>query len=160
MRRRIALTRSWLVEHPHAVLAVRATLYLGAAAALLCLAAATVAFLGVVAAVAGVAALLDAGGGWLPGVVPVGGLGVVLCLAAATLVAVCVRRLDARVVAAAEPPDPLERVKRRYVDADIDEAELERRLERVLDAAESGDPELEPASTRGRVRETAEFDRV
>ena len=149
MSRRIVPAEGWLTEHPRAVLAVRATLYLAAAAALLCLAGATVAFLGLLVTAAGVAALLDAGGGWLSGLVSVGGLGVTLCVAFSALVAVGVRRLDARIVAAATPPDPVERLKRRYVDADVDEAEFERRLERLL-GADTGDPGVDAASASAR----------
>ena len=155
MSRRIVPTEGWLTEHPRAVLAVRATLYLAAAAALLCLAGATVAFLGLLVATAGVAALLGAGGGWLSGLVPVGGLGVAVCVAFSAFVAVGVRRLDACIVAATTPPDPIERLKRRYVNADIDEAEFERRLERLLDA-DAGDPAPGVDAASGSVRSLAD----
>lgn len=131
MARRTAPTAAgWWTEHPRAVLLVRAALYLLGAAVLAALAAAAVGFLGVLVALTGVAALVDAGG--VSGVVPLGGLGVLVFVTLGGLVALGVRRLDARVVAAAERPDPLERLKRRYVTAEVDEAEFERRLERLL----------------------------
>lgn len=147
MLRRLAFVDGdWWADHPRATLAVRAALYLAAAAVLLTLAAATVGFLGVLAAFAGVAALVDAG---VPSVVPIGGLGVAFALTLAAVVVVGVRRLDARVAAAAERPDPVERLQHRYVNADIDEAEFERRLERLLgdaEAAETAEPSSRPAA--------------
>ncbi len=156
MPRRLALADGdWWADHPRATLAVRAALYLAAAAALLTLAAATVGFLGVLAAFAGVAALVDAG---VPSVVPIGGLGVAFVLTLTAVVVVGVRRLDARVAAAAERPDPVERLQHRYVNADIDEAEFERRLERLLGDAEAAAPSSRPAAESGSPRPAVEFE--
>ena len=140
MARRTTLPADgWWAEHPRAVLLVRAGLYLAAAATLGALVAATLGVLGVLAAFAGVAALVGAGA--IPGAVPLGlgGLAVALSLTAGMVVVVGVRRLDARVAAAAERPDPVDRLQDRYVNADIDEVEFERRLERLLGTPDAGE---------------------
>ena len=53
--------------------------------------------------------------------------------------------------------DPVERVKRRYADGELSEAEFERRLDGLLDAEDrAGEAELPPESTGGRTERRRE----
>jgi uncharacterized membrane protein len=53
--------------------------------------------------------------------------------------------------------DPVERVKRRYADGELSEAEFERRLDGLLDAEDrAGEAEPPPGSTGGRTKRRRE----
>ena len=128
MRR--ALEREKL-EHPRTTLAVRILLYVGLVVVLGTLAVGMVGYLFVVAAVGGIAILAGSGTSTLALVgFAVGGVGIAVVVGVGT--AVAVRWADRRVVAADRRPDPVEELTERYVDAELDEIEFERRLERAL----------------------------
>lgn len=119
------------LEHPRAVLAVRVLLYLGLVAVLGTLAVGVVGYLVVVAAFGGIALLAGTGPGALGLLgLTVGGVGIAALVGVGA--AVAVRWADRQVVAADRRPDPVEELAERYVAAELDEIEFERRLERAL----------------------------
>lgn len=151
------------VRHPRALAAFRAALYLTAGVVALGVAVLAATTVGLVAIVGAVALL--AGQADLLAVVVLVGLVVVTTGPLLWGLVVAARRVDREVTEADRVPDPVERVKRRYVEGDVDEAELERRLEGLL-AADGDDSRAtrepaardRPAASR-RARERARGDR-
>lgn len=153
------------VRHPRALAAFRAALYLTAGVVALGVAVLAATTVGLVAIVGAVALL--AGQADLLAVVVLVGLVVATTGPLLWGLAVAARRVDREVTEADRVPDPVERVKRRYVEGDVDEAELERRLEGLL-AADGDDSRAaatrepaargRPAASR-RARERARGDR-
>jgi uncharacterized membrane protein len=127
------------LRHPRAVFLFRVALYLATTITLAALLFAGVGFLGFLTVAGVTAALLDVGVGGA--ILPVGALWTLVFVALGGIVVLGARRVERTVVEYDREPDPLEALKRRYVEADIDEPELEHRLEAVLD----GD---DPAATR------------
>lgn len=126
------------VRYPRAVTALRAGVYLFGAAVAAMLFGATAAFLAATVVV-GVLTALIAGSG--TPVLVVGTAGLLVATLSLSLVALGTRRADRWLLRAARAPDPLERAADSYVAGDIDEAGLERELERVLVTADpAGDP--------------------
>lgn len=132
------------VRHPRTLAAFRTVLYAAVAVAVVGLVGVGVAVVGVGVVVAGLSLLLtgDANVFGLALLVA-GGLAPV---ALAAVVGVGARRLDRRVTAADRRPDPLAALQARYVDGEIDEVTLERRVERLLVGESLAD------STGGRLR--------
>lgn len=141
------------LRHPRAVAALRTALYVGMAVLLVLVVFGLLAFLGALAAVGGLLSLLGEGSLLVVGVVGV--FGVVLVTATVGGVVFGTRRLERRLVDADRRPDPLEAVKERYVGDDIDEVELEDRLEAVLGDEFSDDETAGGGSSGGRRGEPA-----
>ena len=120
------------VRHPRALALFRLVLYATAIAVLVAVTMPLVGYLGFLVAVGGVAVLLNVDANLLA-LAAVGGVSVALVGTLGGIVVTAARRFDRRVTELDRKPDPLESLKQRYVDADIDEHELERRLERLLD---------------------------
>lgn len=120
------------VRHPRALALFRLVLYATAIAVLVAVALPLVGYLGFLVAVGGVAVLLNVDANLLA-LAAVGGVSAALVGTLGGIVVTAARRFDRRVTDLDRKPDPLESLKQRYVDADIDEHELERRLERLLD---------------------------
>lgn len=119
------------VRHPRTLALVRTTLYLATLLLVAAIALTALGYLGVVAAVGGIAVLF--GGADPVALVVLAGLGFAGAAVAGGGVLVAARRLDAVVTAADARPDPVEALKRAYVRSEVDEDEFERRVERLLD---------------------------
>ncbi|MFC5969741.1 hypothetical protein ACFPYI_00210 [Halomarina salina] len=137
------------VRHPRLFSAFRAALYLSAGL--------VVTLLSLAGVVALLAILVFAGVGLLTvgdvNLLAVGGLaGLVLALVALALGAVrfAVRHVERRVRSADSIPDPLDRVKGEYVADAIDERELERRLDGVLDPSDGRGANLSSGESSAR----------
>lgn len=118
-------------EHPRTILAVRVLLYFGLIVVLGVLAMGVIGYLFVVAAFGGIALLAGSSPGALP-MVAMTLVGLVVATTVGLGTTVVVRWADRRVVAADRRPDPVEALTERYVAAELDEVEFERRLEGVL----------------------------
>lgn len=139
------------VRHPRLLSAFRTALYLSAAFVATLLALAGVAVLGAILAFAAFAVLTTGDVNLLA----VGGLAVlVVALVGVGLAALsaAVRCVERRVERADRLPDPLDELKREYVVDAIDERELERRLDGLLDA----DGRRRPPSSGGECRPRAD----
>jgi hypothetical protein len=132
------------VRYPRLWAAVRAALYLAGGVATMALLGLTVSFLGLVT-VLGTLSLLVTGNANAILVAAVVGIGLVIAGLVTTLLLKSVRRADRFLLQVARGPDPLEAVAAKYVADDIDEVELERRVERLLLEAER-----ESTAARGR----------
>lgn len=123
------------VRYPRAVTALRAVVYLFGASVAAVVLGSTAAFLAA-AVVVGVLTALVAGSG--TAALVVGTVGLLVAALSLALVVLGTRRADRWLVRTARAPDPLERAADRYVAGEVDEAGLERELERVLDAPGDG----------------------
>lgn len=119
------------VSHPRALAVARIALHLLAAVAGATLFGVTVSFLGFVALVGPVSTLPVGGANPLVPFV-VGTTGLLAIGTAAAALVVATRRADRRLVRTARGPDPVDEAKARYVAGEVDEAGLDRRVERVL----------------------------
>lgn len=129
------------VRHPRAVGAIRALLAIGLAVFLGVVGLSVVGMLFVFVTVGSLAAIAGVGVDALA-LAGVATVAIVLAGIVATGAVVAFRRAERRVIAADSRPDPVETLTERYVAADLDEREFERRLGHVL-ADERSDAEYE-----------------
>jgi uncharacterized membrane protein len=138
------------VKYPRVLAVVRAALYLVAAVVVVGIIGVAVASLVLVFGVGVVALLLNGD----VNVLAMAGLFGLVVLTLGVLVAglvTGVRRIDDAVQEAARDPGPVERLKQRYVNAEFDEAELERRLADLLDGERAEDSEAVGGGEAGTV---------
>jgi uncharacterized membrane protein len=133
-----------MVRYPRAVAAGRAAIYLFGVLVGTLLLAGTVSFLGIVVLV-GVVSLLVTGSG--TAALAAGAVGLIVAGAMLAAVGLGTRRADRWLVDSARVPDPLDVVAERYAAGDIDEATLEREIERLLADPAANDREVR--SVRG-----------
>lgn len=126
------------VRHPRLLAAFRTALYLTVGTVTLGVALLALATVGFVVSVGALALLV--GQADVLAVLVLSGLVVATTAGLVWGLVAAARYLDREVTAADREPDPVEQLKERYVEGDVDEAELERRLERALgpDAAPTG----------------------
>lgn len=124
------------VRHPRLFSAFRAVLYLCAVAVATFLALVGVTALGAIL-VFGALSVMATGDVNLLAVGGFSALVVVLVAVALVGLSVGVRHVERRVEAVDRLPDPLDELKQKYVSDRIDEGELERRLDGVLDERET-----------------------
>jgi uncharacterized membrane protein len=119
------------VKYPRVLAAVRVGIYAVATVLAAGVAGITAASLGVLLAISGVALVLN---GTVDVLAIAGIAGLVIVLLGLLLggLVMGVRRVDRAVQEAARRPDPVERLKQQYVNAEVDEAEFENRLGRLL----------------------------
>lgn len=142
------------VRHPRLLAALRTLLYLAAVVTAVALVGVAVSFLGFVALLSVVSLALVGDVSELV-VLLVTGLGLVTLGSVGALLVAAVRRIDRFVVRTARVPSPVERVTTSYVCGEIDEDELERRLEGAL----SADDEVDDTAPRGRRERPSPGDR-
>lgn len=119
------------VRYPRALAAVRFGIYAAAGVLAVVFGGVTLATLVALLAMSGLALVLHG----TVNVVAIAGVAGIALVVLGLLVgglAVGARRVDRALREAARRPDPVERLKQRYVNADVDEAEFESRLERLL----------------------------
>lgn len=135
------------VRHPRLVAAFRAVLYATAGTVALGVALLAVLTVGFVVS-AGSLALALTGNAHLVAVFVLSAL--VLATSAGLLwgLKVAVQRIDREVREFDRAPDPVEEVKERYVDGDVDEAELDRRLDHELRSDADPPPPGEAVAVR------------
>lgn len=129
------------VRHPRVIGVIRTLLSVGLAIGLGILALSVVGFLFVLVGVGGVAVLAGVSVDALS-LLGVAGVAIVLAGTVGVGLVYTFRRADQRIVEADKRPDPVEELAERYVAADLDEHELERRLGYVL-ADERSEAEYE-----------------
>lgn len=154
------------VRHPRLLSAFRVVLYATAGTVALAVGVLAVATVGFVVAAGGLAMLVT-GQAHLLAVLVLAGLVVATTGGLVWALAEAARRLDREVTEADRKPDPVEEAKRAYADGRLDEAQLERRLERLL-GADAGATAAEetvstvdrsrPTGSRGGLRERADAD--
>lgn len=129
------------VRHPRVIGAIRALLSVGLAIGLGILALSVVGFLFVLVGIGGVAVLAGVSVDALS-LLGVAGVAIVLAGTVGVGLVYAFRWADQRIVEADKRPDPVDELAERYVAADLDEHELERRLGHVL-ADERSEAEYE-----------------
>lgn len=147
------------VRHPRLVAAFRAVLYATAGTVALGVALLAVLTVGFVVSAGGLALALT-GNAHLVAVFVLSAL--VLATSAGLLwgLKVAVQRIDREVREFDRAPDPVEEVKERYVDGDVDEAELDRRLDHELRSDADPPPRGEAVAVRsGSDRAAGDGDR-
>lgn len=135
------------VRHPRLVAAFRAVLYATAGTVALGVALLAVLTVGFVVSAGGLAMVVNDTAP-LVGVLVLSGL--VLATSAGLLwgLKVAVQRIDREVREFDRAPDPVEEVKERYVDGDVDEAALDRRLDHELRSDADPPPRGEAVAVR------------
>lgn len=144
-------------QRPRTLAVTRAVVYLATAVACLVLFVLTIVFLATMGILGLLSVALFDDANTLV-VVAFGGFGLLVSGVVAFTLLEGVRRVDRWLVETARRPDPVEEVTASYVAGDVDEAALERRLERVLGGASPDDtdpvaPVAEELPLRVRVDE-------